>query len=221
MNNKNYVLLGPPGSGKSTQAEVLRKTLSLRHIDVGSELRAAAEEETALGREINEIINRRKELVPDSIVGAVLKKVLSTLPSEQGVLIDGAPRRVSQIDEVREALGHSGRTLAGVIFIELSEADSIDRISRRFLCFGCRQPYIFESSEEALKSICSICGGKIGQRKDDTPEGIHKRFQVFQEETRPVIEKFESEGLLFRVSGNQTAEKTSEEIFQKIGGSDS
>ena len=79
----------------------------------------------------------------------------------------------------------------------------------------------FESSEEALKSICSICGGKIGQRKDDTPEGIHKRFQVFQEETRPVIEKFESEGLLFRVSGNQTAEKTSEEIFQKIGGSDS
>ncbi|MEK7181585.1 MAG: nucleoside monophosphate kinase [Patescibacteria group bacterium] len=216
MHTSHYILLGPPGSGKSTQAELLKKTFRLTHVDIGSELRAASEKDTELGREINHIINDRKELVPDSIVGKVLESILRDMPEDQGVLIDGAPRRLSQIDEVLDALQLFGREISGVIFIELSEKESVERISRRFLCFGCHRPYILGKDTAIETGTCPVCGGKIGQRKDDTPEGVRKRFQVFHTDTLPVIAHFEEKGLLIRIDGHQTSEEISGEIMRKI-----
>lgn len=216
MSTGNYILLGPPGSGKSTQAELLKKALGLVHIDIGSELRAAAEEDTPFGHTLNDTINRRRELVSDEVMAAILKKALSRVPETIGVLIDGAPRRASQIDEVLRVIRASGRTIAKVIFISLSEEESVERISKRYLCFGCRQPYIFGKDIFSPDTACSVCGGKIGQRKDDTPAGVRKRYGIFHSETLPVIEHFEKEHLLLRVDGNQDADAIFKDIIGQI-----
>lgn len=213
---KNYILLGPPGSGKSTQAELLKKALDVAHIDIGSELRAAAEEDTPLGREINETIHIRHSLTSDAIMKAVFEKAIRRVPESQGILLDGAPRRASQIDEVTAVLRSVGRSISQVIFINLSEEASISRISKRYLCFGCHRAYISGTDIAASDTVCGACGGKIGQRKDDTPEGVRERFRIFQSETLPVIEHFEREKLLLRVDGNQDAETIFRDIMEHI-----
>lgn len=212
MSSGNYILLGPPGSGKSTQAELLKKHFGLVHIDIGSELRAAAEEDTPLGHEINDTIHRRHSLVSDAVMMKVFEDVIKRVPASQGILLDGAPRRASQIDEVLDTLRSFGRSLHKVIFINLSEDQSIERISKRYLCFGCHRPYILGKDTFVPETPCAVCGGKIGQRKDDTVEGVRKRHQIFHMETLPVIEYFKKNNLLQSVDGNQSPDK----IFQTL-----
>lgn len=216
MKTKNYVLLGPPGSGKSTQAELLRKNLGLVHIDIGSELRAAAEEDTPLGREINDTIHLKHSLTSDVIMRAVFENVIKSVPPEKSILLDGAPRRASQIDEVEAVLRSFGRSIDKVIFINLREEQSVERISKRYLCFGCHRPYILGKDTFSKETPCDACGGKIGQRKDDTPEGVRTRHQIFHTETLPVIEYFAKNNLLLTVDGNQSAEKIFEDIKEQL-----
>jgi adenylate kinase len=208
----NYSLLGPPGSGKGTQAELLKKEFGFAHIETGSELRAVAEQDTEIGRTVDEIIHHRGELVSNSIMEEVFRQAIARVPAEQGIIFDGAPRYVNQIEVFERILGEYKRKLSGVIFIDIPEEECVARISKRYLCFGCHRPYIFGKDITTMDAICQFCGGRIGQRKDDTPEGVRKRFSVFQKETYPVIEHFDTRGTAFRVDGKQEPEK----IFQSI-----
>lgn len=217
MRPYNYSLLGPPGSGKSTQAELLKKSLNLVHVDIGSELRAIAEQDTDLGRTVDEIIHHRGELVPDNIMEDVFRQAVARVPQDKGVLVDGAPRYVSQIDEFLRIFTECGRVLDEIIFIDLPLEESIARISKRYLCFACRHPYIFGKDIVVDDIVCGDCGGRVGQRKDDTVDGVTKRFQVFQTETLPVIEYFEKKNMLLRVNGRQGSEEIFKEIMEKVG----
>lgn len=212
MERKNYILLGPPGSGKSTQADFFKSRLQVTHIDVGGELRLIASEDSPLGRDVYQTIYVKKELASDEIVKQALGRALAKADPQQGIVLDGAPRRESQISEVTEILLEYGRTIDGVVFIDLPQEISIDRISRRFNCEQCGEKFIRGIHPEDHADPCFKCGGKLVQRKDDTPAGVENRWRIFHEDTEPVIRHFDALGTLVRVDGTRPAE----EIFQQI-----
>jgi adenylate kinase len=195
---ENYILLGPPGSGKSTVAKILCNELGIRHIEMGNELRKAAEEDTELGRMIHEIIFEKKELVPDGIVEKVVDEILNTY--EWGTLLDGAPRCLPQIDDILEVLEHHSRPLKKVVYLSLPLEEGIARIVHRMICSQCSTPYTMGRHKETETKICSVCGGELMHRKDDTEEGVRKRYQVFEEKTMPVIEYFKEKGQVLEVN---------------------
>ena len=211
-----YILLGSAGSGKSTQAELLKSSLHLVHIDIGAELRAVAAHDTALGRQVNDFINVKHEFAPDDIVFSVLVDAVHSVPETVGLLIDGIPRRESQIETVLQVLKDSGRTLNKVIFIDVPEIISVDRISKRFACEGCKRPYILGKNLIDSGAPCRYCGGHISQRIDDTEEGVRKRHQIFHQETLPVVKFFESTGQLLHVNGNQETYKVFKYILEHV-----
>ena len=211
-----YILLGSAGSGKSTQAELLKSSLHLAHIDIGSELRAVAAHDTTLGRQVHEIINVRHEFVPDEVVFAVLEDAIRSVPETVGLLVDGIPRRDSQIQKVLDLFQETGRTLNKVIFIDVPEAVSVERISKRYACERCKRTYILGKNLIDCDKPCRYCGGKIMQRIDDTVEGVRRRHQIFQEETLPVVNYFRGTGQLLSVDGNQETYKVFKEILEHI-----
>lgn len=214
MNQNTYILLGPPGSGKSTEAKILGEKRELRHIEMGSELRKVAAEESPLGTLVNEIIYQKKELVPDGIVGEVLLHALEGV--ETGVLLDGAPRQLSQIDEVEAALGKYHRSIEKIIYLSLSLEDCVARISKRFLCEECKAAYKQGVDREVETGICSKCQGRVAQRHDDTPEGVAKRYQVFQTQTVPVIDFFREKGMVVEVGALGDPEVIADEIMKAL-----
>lgn len=214
MRQKTYILLGPPGAGKSTTAKILHNKLGLSHIEVGSKLRKVATEDSDFGKLVNEIIYEKKELVPDGIIGQLLDRELDTLHT--GILLDGAPRRLSQIDEVTDALRKHDREIEKVIYLALPVEECVERISKRFLCENCKRAYKQGVDQEVASGICSKCGGKVAQRHDDTPEGVAKRYHVFEDETLPVIEHFRKLGLVIEVSALGDPDVIGEEILQSV-----
>lgn len=211
-----YILLGSAGSGKSTQAELLKSSLHLAHIDIGSELRAVAAHDTELGRQVNDIINVKHEFVPDEVVFAVLEDAIRSVPETVGLLVDGIPRRESQIAKVLELFAETGRSLNKVLFIDVPAAVSVERISKRYACEKCKRTYILGKNLIDSEKPCRYCGGKIAQRADDTEEGVRKRHQIFQEETLPVVNYFEKTGQLLQVDGDQETYKVFKYILEHV-----
>jgi adenylate kinase len=214
----NIVLLGFPGSGKSTQAKLLSERLGLAHVDMGSCLRKATVEDTEFGRMVNEIMNVRKELVSDDVVQEVLRREIERIPSDRGVILDGAPRRSSQIDEVESVFQTHGRSLGRVVFLALPEEESVRRIVVRRSCSLCRRPVILGKDTAADEDRCPSCGGVLEQRKDDTPEGVRKRLEVFMRETSPVIEYYRTAGKLLEADATLGIEELYGSIIKGLNG---
>lgn len=212
----NLVILGPQGSGKGTQAEKLAEKFDLEHVDMGKFLREVALLDTPLGREINEIINIKKELVDDKILKKVLHVKLQDLGREKGVVFDGVPRRKDQLAYFEEAMLEFGRKIDRVIAINLSEKESIKRISSRRVCEKCKATYILGKDIKSEKEVCPKCGGKIIFRPDDSEEGVKKRLNIFREETMPVMDYYKKQEKSADINGDQSIEKVFEEILEKI-----
>ena len=212
----NIVILGPQGSGKGTQSEMVAQKYGAEHFDTGKLLRQVSKSDTPLGKEIHEIVIEKKELVPSRILKEILHLRLNDLQREQGIVFDGVPRNMEQASYFEEALLEFGRKLDKVFFINISEKESIKRISKRWICQKCRKILIMGKDIKNEKEFCPKCSGEILQRADDTPEGVKKRLHVYQEETIPVLDFFKKENLLIEINGEQSIEKVFEDIIKVI-----
>jgi adenylate kinase len=212
----NIIVLGPQGSGKGTQAERLAEKFDAEHIDMGKFLREVAKMDTVLGREVYEIQNVTKTLVPSRILEEVFTIKLNAISREKNIVFDGFPRNLDQAKYFEKALYEFGRKVDSVAYINLSEKEAYERISKRRICEKCKKIYILGKDIKDEQEKCVDCGGKIIQRIDDTKEGVVKRLEVYRQETIPVIEYFKKQDKVIEIDGAQTVEKVFEEILKKI-----
>ena len=212
----NIIVLGPQGSGKGTQAELLAKKYNLEHIDMGKSLREVARQDTPLGREIYHIQNVTNTLVPSRILRQVLHLKINSIPREQGILFEGVRRKVDQQKYLEEEIQNSGRKIDAVIFINISEEETVKRIGKRWICKKNQHVLILGKDIKNEKDKCPIDGSDIFQRADDTPGGIKKRLEVYRKETMPVIEDYRKRDLLVEIDGTPSIEEVSKKIDDEL-----
>jgi adenylate kinase len=205
MSELNLILLGPPGAGKGTQAERLRADFDLPYYATGDILRQAVKEESDLGREAKEYMDRG-DLVPDDLITRVVVDRLSSNEAQDGFLLDGFPRTVPQAEALGSALEENGRSLTAAILVNASDEEVVRRISGRRICVKAGHVYHVESDPPKNEGVCDQDGSRLTQRDDDKPETVTKRLSVYHEQTEPVIAWYDRAGLLRSFDGNRSPE---------------
>ena len=208
----NLMLLGAPGAGKGTQAEILCKKLGIPTISTGNILRAAIKEGTPTGIKAKSYIDAG-QLVPDEVIIGIVDERLAQSDCANGYIHDGVPRTIAQA----EALEKAGIKFDAVVSIEISEDEILRRMSGRRVCEACGSSYNIEAVPPRVEGICDNCGGKLIQRKDDTPETIRERLKVYHNETEPLVDFYATRGLLKPVEVADNKEATSRKILAVLG----
>jgi adenylate kinase len=209
MSELNLILIGPPGAGKGTQAERLQQDFGLPYLATGDMMRAAKEEDSDLGREIKGFVESGG-LVPDEIVCKVLMARLDA-EGDDGFILDGFPRTGGQADVLQGALEKRGRRLTAALLIEVPDETLIERLAGRRQCVK-GHPYHVEYNPPKHEGVCDIDGTKLTQRDDDKPETIAKRLEVYHDQTEPLVERFDAEGLLRRFDGTRPPNEVHDHI---------
>lgn len=177
------VLLGPPGAGKGTQADRLATRLGIPKIATGDVLRAALRDGTERGREAKAYMDRG-DLVPDSVILGILQDVMTSPATAKGAILDGAVRTVPQAEGLGVMLAEIGKKVDRILLFDVDDDELVKRLSTRTVCEGCQTPYMGRDPG----SSCEKCGGKLVRRKDDEPEAIRNRLEVYRTQTAPVID---------------------------------
>ena len=176
------VLLGPPGAGKGTQADKLAAKLGIPKIATGDVLRAALRDGTPRGREAKSYMDRG-DLVPDSVILGILQDVMTSPATKKGAILDGAVRTVPQAEGLGAMLAEIGKKVDNVLLFDVDDEELVKRLSTRTVCQGCQTTYMGRDPGTA----CAKCGGKLVRRKDDEPEAVRNRLEVYRRQTEPVI----------------------------------
>jgi adenylate kinase len=206
------VFLGPPGSGKGTQAKRLSKEMGLLHISTGDLLREAVKNGTPLGKKAKEYMDKG-ELVPDEVVISLIEEVM---PKDGGFILDGFPRTVPQAIALEEMLKKYGRDVDKVVLFEISEEVVVDRLSGRLTCSVCGAVYHIRYNPPKQEGICDLCGGKLIQREDDKEEVVRRRFKVYREQTAPLIEFYEKRHKLIRLDATKDVEEVHSRLLEVL-----
>ena len=206
------ILLGAPGAGKGTQAEILCKKLGIPTISTGNILRAAIKDGTPTGMKAKSFIDAG-QLVPDEVIIGIVSERLAQADCAGGYILDGVPRTIAQA----EALERSGIAFDAVVSIEISEDEILRRMGGRRVCEACGSSYNVEAVPPRVEGICDNCGGKLIQRKDDTPETVRERLKVYHTETEPLVDFYAARGLLRPVRSDDTKEGTTQAILAALG----
>ena len=199
----NLVLLGGPGSGKGTQAENLGYDFKLSHVASGDLFRENLKQNTRLGQLARGYMNRG-ELVPDDITEAMVEERLARPDTAGGFLLDGFPRTLPQAEALTEMLVKLHRPASAVLYIHVSDAALVDRLSGRWICRACQRPYHLMFKPPTKAGVCDNCGGELYQRDDDKSETVRARLKTFHKQTEPLIEYYKHAGLLVEVNGEGT-----------------
>ncbi len=201
------IMLGAPGAGKGTQAIILSERYSIPTISTGVIIRAAIKNGTETGKMAKELIEKG-QLVPDSVVIDIIRERLSEDDCKNGFILDGFPRTIPQA----EALDELGIEIDKVIDIELSDEVIVNRLSGRRECSKCGATYHITNNPSKKGDICDKCDGELVCRKDDAPETVLSRLEVYHEQTEPLINYYKNKGILFEVDGSKELEAATKEI---------
>ncbi|MBM7624002.1 adenylate kinase [Sporohalobacter salinus] len=207
----HIILVGPPGAGKGTQAANLVDEFGVPHIATGDIFRSAIKNKTQLGKKAKEYIDQG-QLVPDEVTIGIVEERLSEDDCQEGFILDGFPRTVTQADALNDILADLNIKLDTVLNIEVSEEEVVRRLSGRRICSECGASYHLEFNPPQDKNICDKCSGELYQREDDEPETIKERLEVYKEQTEPLINYYKEKGILKSING----EAVPQEVFTRI-----
>ncbi|CAM5503302.1 adenylate kinase [Streptomyces purpurascens] len=194
------VLVGPPGAGKGTQAAFLAKNLSIPHISTGDLFRANISQQTELGKLAKSYMDAGN-LVPDEVTIAMAKDRMEQPDAENGFLLDGFPRNVSQAEALDELLETESMQLDAVLDLEVPEDEVVKRIAGRRICRN-ESAHVFHVTYKpaAKEGVCDVCGGELYQRDDDSEETVRTRLEVYHTQTEPIIDYYKAQGLVVTIS---------------------
>ncbi|MHB8124497.1 MAG: adenylate kinase [Desulfitobacteriaceae bacterium] len=210
------IIIGPPGSGKSTQAAVLVERFHIPYISTGDMFREAIKAGTVSGLKAKEYLDTGG-LVPDEVTIGIVQEKLNHLDCAHGFMLDGFPRIVAQAIALDKILQSLQIKLDGVINIEVDEELLLARLTGRRICRQCSETYHQIFNPPAKEEVCDKCGGELYQRSDDTLETVRNRISVYHEQTEPMLDYYRKQGLLRGIQGDQEIDKVLEDIIKALG----
>jgi len=209
------IILGAPGAGKGTQADILSQEMDLPHIASGDLFRQALEKRTEVGLLAKSYMDKG-ELVPDGIAIKMILERINQPDCASGCLFDGFPRTLHQAEVLDEALREQGKSIDKAIYIEVPNEELVKRLSGRWLCRTCQTPYHTTSSPPKTPGKCDKCGGELYQRSDDREETVKDRLSIFFAQTVPILDYYKKQGKLIRVNGNLGMQGVAREIISAL-----
>lgn len=209
------VLFGPPGSGKGTQASLLKEKYGAAHISTGDTLREAVANKTEVGLQAKAYMEKG-ELVPDAVVIAIAKDKLASV-GEKGFLLDGFPRTIAQAEALDTALSEINKPLDAVVNLQVDDEELVKRLSGRRVCPGCGEPYHVETKAPKADGKCDKCSGDLVHRADDQPEAIRNRLKVYNDQTAPVLGYYSAKGILKNIDAVGDISEIQARIAKALG----
>lgn len=213
----NILLLGAPGAGKGTQAQLIKEKYNIPHISTGDMFREAIRNKTPIGVLADSYISKGN-LVPDDVTIALVKERLSKNDCANGYLLDGFPRTLVQAEALTQLTKEINRPIDLVIDIEVDENKLIDRISGRRMCKGCGASYHIKNLPPKVEGVCDVCGGELYIRKDDNVDALKVRLEAYHTQTQPLINYYAQYGLIGEVNGDTSLENVFKAIVDLIEG---
>ena len=205
------ILLGAPGAGKGTQAEIISEKYSIPTVSTGNIIRAALKEGTEMGLRAK-AYTERGELVPDEVVIGIIKERLAAEDCKAGFILDGFPRTIPQA----EALDNMGISVDAALSIEVGDDEIVKRMSGRRVCPVCGASFHTEFKKPAREGVCDVCGEKLIIRKDDEPETVLNRLNVYHEQTEPLKSYYKAQGKLLTVEGQDKVSDTTALVLSAL-----
>ncbi|MFA5034321.1 MAG: adenylate kinase [Candidatus Margulisiibacteriota bacterium] len=209
------VLLGPPGSGKGTQAKLIAEAKKLPHISLGDLLREEVRLASEIGKRAKEFMDAGK-LVPDELTIELAKKRISNPDCKVGFIMDGFPRSAAQAEAFDAMLKELNRTIDYVLYFKIDQEEVVSRLSGRRSCKDCGAVYHLEHSPSKVAGKCDACGGELILRKDDDPNVIRTRFEVYEKSTRPLVDYYGKTGKMVEIDASLPIEKAFNNVLKVL-----
>lgn len=211
----NLVFLGPPGSGKGTQALRVAKELNLTHISTGDLLREAVKNMTELGRQAEEFMNSGN-LVPDELIVKLIEEKISNGDEGNGVILDGFPRTMPQAESLKKMFEQNQEHLDSAVLLEVSDEEVVKRLSGRWFCPKCNAGYNYPSNRPKQEGLCDSDGQELLRRPDDDEAVVKNRLDVYKKQTQPIEEFYRQESILKEIKGEQQPDVVFQDILAAV-----
>lgn len=216
MAGLRVVLLGPPGAGKGTQAKLLREEFEACQVSTGDILRKAVADQSPVGKEAAEYINRGA-LVPDSVIIKLVAERLKENDCRNGFILDGFPRTIPQAQSLEAILKEMGLVLQRVLLVQVPAGLIVERLAGRRTCRGCGAPYHRSFDPPKREDVCDRCGGALLQRDDDREETVRARLDVYDTQTLPLVDYYRQRGILREIDGVGKVEDIQNRMIEALG----